>query len=106
MSHGDRLTRLPDGYRVIARTDNAPIAAVRSGTIDATFRASGDTRTPFAILAVSFWILAIQRLLVALSVSVFESEAYLYGIRLLAYVLILYAIIDKNRNDPKVRDRA
>jgi amino acid transporter len=60
----------------------------------------------FAILAVSFWILAIQRLLVALSVSVFESEAYLYGIRLLAYVLILYAIIDKNRNDPKVRDRA
>ncbi len=30
MSHGDRLTRLPEGYRVIARTDNAPIAAVRS----------------------------------------------------------------------------
>ena len=30
MSHGDHLTRLPPGYRVIARTDNAPIAAVRS----------------------------------------------------------------------------
>ena len=29
MSHGDHLTRLPDGYEVIARTDNAPIAAVR-----------------------------------------------------------------------------
>ena len=30
MSHGDHLTRLPDGYETIAHTDNAPIAAVRS----------------------------------------------------------------------------
>lgn len=30
MSHGDQLTKLPDGYRVIAGTDNAPIAAVAS----------------------------------------------------------------------------
>ncbi len=30
MSHGDHLTRLPEGYEVIARTDNAPIAAVRA----------------------------------------------------------------------------
>lgn len=30
MSHGDHLTRLPEGYRVIAHTDNAPIAAVRA----------------------------------------------------------------------------
>ncbi len=30
MSHGDHLTRLPDGYQVIAHTDNAPIAAVRA----------------------------------------------------------------------------
>jgi len=52
----------------------------------------------FLILALSFWILAFQRLLVALSVSVFESETYLYGIRLLAYVLILAAIADKNRS--------
>ncbi|NBC01772.1 MAG: glutamine-hydrolyzing GMP synthase [Bacteroidetes bacterium] len=29
MSHGDHLTQLPDGYQVIAHTDNAPIAAVR-----------------------------------------------------------------------------
>jgi GMP synthase (glutamine-hydrolysing) len=28
MSHGDHLTKLPKGYEVIARTDNAPIAAV------------------------------------------------------------------------------
>ncbi|QXD16456.1 glutamine-hydrolyzing GMP synthase [Rhodocaloribacter litoris] len=30
MSHGDHLTRLPEGYRVIAHTDNAPIAAVKA----------------------------------------------------------------------------
>ena len=30
MSHGDHLTRLPAGYRVLAHTDNAPIAAVAS----------------------------------------------------------------------------
>ncbi|NBB74522.1 MAG: glutamine-hydrolyzing GMP synthase [Bacteroidetes bacterium] len=30
MSHGDHLTELPDGYEVIARTENAPVAAVKS----------------------------------------------------------------------------
>ena len=30
MSHGDHLTRLPEGYQVIARTENAPIAAVKA----------------------------------------------------------------------------
>jgi GMP synthase (glutamine-hydrolysing) len=29
MSHGDHLTRPPDGYRIIAHTQNAPIAAVK-----------------------------------------------------------------------------
>ena len=28
MSHGDHLTRLPQGFRTVAATDNAPIAAV------------------------------------------------------------------------------
>ncbi len=28
MSHGDRVTRLPDGFKVIATSDNAPYAAV------------------------------------------------------------------------------
>ncbi len=29
MSHGDHLTRLPEGYEVVARTTNAPVAAVK-----------------------------------------------------------------------------
>ena len=32
MSHGDHLTELPEEFEIIARTDNAPIAAVRSKT--------------------------------------------------------------------------
>src|SRR2546421_1520277 len=28
MSHGDRVTRLPDGFRVVATSSNAPIAAI------------------------------------------------------------------------------
>lgn len=51
----------------------------------------------FAILALSFWLLGLQRLLVALTTQIFEDQVYLYTIRLLAYVLILIAIADKNR---------
>lgn len=29
MSHGDRLDRMPDNFKVIAKTDNAPVAAMR-----------------------------------------------------------------------------
>ena len=50
----------------------------------------------FAIFAVSFWILCVQRLLLA-SPAWVEHSAWLYGIRLFAFLLILYAIIDKNR---------
>ncbi len=32
MSHGDHITELPDSFRVIAHTDNAPVAAV--GSVD------------------------------------------------------------------------
>ncbi|MEX0600202.1 MAG: glutamine-hydrolyzing GMP synthase, partial [Rhodothermales bacterium] len=33
MSHSDHLTALPEGYTVIAHTDNAPIAAVKSNLL-------------------------------------------------------------------------
>jgi len=33
MSHGDRVTALPETYDIIGHTDNAPIAAVRSRTL-------------------------------------------------------------------------
>jgi GMP synthase (glutamine-hydrolysing) len=32
MSHGDRIRRLPPGFKSVARTDNSPIAAMQDGT--------------------------------------------------------------------------
>lgn len=33
MSHGDHITRLPENFDIIARTDNAPVAAVKDNTL-------------------------------------------------------------------------
>lgn len=51
----------------------------------------------FLIFAVSFWLLGIQRLALALTSAVVESDTALYLVRLFAFLLILAAIIDKNR---------
>jgi GMP synthase (glutamine-hydrolysing) len=32
MSHGDRVTRLPDGFRIVATSENAPFAAIADDT--------------------------------------------------------------------------
>lgn len=51
----------------------------------------------FAIFSAAFWLLALGRLVVS-AVQVAEDNVhYLYLFRLFAYVLIIYAIIDKNR---------
>lgn len=54
----------------------------------------------FAIFTAAFWLLAVQRLALALTTQYFEDVTWLYGVRLLAFVLILLAIIDKNRATP------
>ena len=51
----------------------------------------------FGIFAAAFWLLAAQRLALALSDDPNGEQLLLYGIRLLAFVLILAAIVDKNR---------
>lgn len=51
----------------------------------------------FGIFAGAFWLLGVQRLLLALFQDPDNEQVWLYGIRLLAFVLILVAIIDKNR---------
>ena len=63
----------------------------------------------FAIFSVAFWILGFQRLGLALSEPVEEWRTGLYVVRLLAFLLILGAIIDKNRartGSPAPPDRA
>lgn len=51
----------------------------------------------FALFAAAFWILGIQRLLLAATRTIFEDQAVFYTLRLLAFVIIIVAIIDKNR---------
>jgi hypothetical protein len=53
----------------------------------------------FAIFALAFWILAINRFVFNILIQVDEaSNLPLYVIRLLAFSLILVAILDKNRS--------
>ena len=51
----------------------------------------------FAFFAVAFWVLAGQRLALALTTQTQEDQIFLYVVRLFAFVLILVAIADKNR---------
>jgi membrane-associated PAP2 superfamily phosphatase len=51
----------------------------------------------FATFAVALLILALQRILLAADFALIEDRTWYYGLRLLAFVLILFAIVDKNR---------
>ncbi len=51
----------------------------------------------FAMFAASFVLLAITRIGLALSDQQLEAHTYWYWARLAAFVLILVAIVDKNR---------
>lgn len=52
----------------------------------------------FLFFGVSFWIMALERLLIVLfGDAQTEEHAYFYLLRLCAFVLILVAIADKNR---------
>jgi surface polysaccharide O-acyltransferase-like enzyme len=51
----------------------------------------------FASFAVALFILALQRALLAAEIAIIEDDTWYYGLRLLAFVIILWAIVDKNR---------
>jgi hypothetical protein len=59
------------------------------------WRKTGDRL--FAVFSISFWLMALLRLVHVLVPVPSEHIHYLYLIRLLSYALILYAIVDKNR---------
>ncbi len=57
-----------------------------------------DTRDRlFGLFAISFWLLALQRVLLTATGDLGERGAYLYLVRLAAFVLIVFAVLDKNR---------
>jgi hypothetical protein len=50
----------------------------------------------FLLFAIAFWVLGLQRLMLGLTTQTDEDVLYLYGIRLAGFILIIWAIIDKN----------
>ncbi len=51
----------------------------------------------FAFFSASFLLLGIQRVCLALTENTPANARWLYGLRLLAFLLILAAILEKNR---------
>lgn len=54
----------------------------------------------FAYFAASFWLLGINYLILALTDRASELRPYIYVIRLAAFVLIIVAVVQKNRLRP------
>ena len=59
------------------------------------WRITGDRL--FRLFAYAFWVLALHWTALGILEPTVESRHYLYLLRLLAFVLILVAIVDKNR---------
>ncbi len=51
----------------------------------------------FAVFATAFYVLAVGRVILLLTNPDDEMRPYVYLVRLAAYLLIIWAIIDKNR---------
>jgi hypothetical protein len=51
----------------------------------------------FVMFAAAFFVLAAQRLAIALTQEILEQQAPLYMLRLAAFIVIIVAIVDKNR---------
>jgi len=55
----------------------------------------------FLIFTGAFWVLGLQRLALVFTRDMTEDNTGLYLIRLFAFLLILGAIVDKNRSTPQ-----
>jgi hypothetical protein len=66
------------------------------------FRFWKQTRDRFFIFfSVAFVLLAIQRTMVIKEFALIEDKTWAYGLRLFAFLLILYAIVIKNRESAR-----
>jgi uncharacterized membrane protein len=55
----------------------------------------------FGIFGIAFLVLSVQRLALAVIPAAQQDPVLIYSVRLLAFVLILFAILDKNRSRPR-----
>jgi hypothetical protein len=53
----------------------------------------------FLSFSIAFALLAIQRALVVPEFALVEDKTWAYGLRLIAFLIILYAIVQKNRQE-------
>ena len=51
----------------------------------------------FALFGAAFWLMAVNHAALGLSAATAETQVLLYVLRLLAFVLIIAAIVQKNR---------
>lgn len=51
----------------------------------------------FAMFALSFWLLALERVILLMFDPIDETRTFVYLIRSLAFLVIVLAVIDKNR---------
>lgn len=51
----------------------------------------------FAIFAAAFWVLGVTRIALVVMDTENENRTFVYWVRLLAFILIIVAVIDKNR---------
>jgi hypothetical protein len=57
----------------------------------------------FLVFSIAFALFALNQALAAMMTVVYESASWIYALRLLGFVLILAAIVDKNRPRPRRR---
>ena len=57
----------------------------------------------FALFGVAFWMLALNGIALLWAAPADEHRHYFYLIRLLAFLLIIVAIVDKNRSAERAR---
>jgi hypothetical protein len=51
----------------------------------------------FVMFAIAFWIYGANRVALSIAGDADEDRVWLYGLRFVAFVIILVAIVDKNR---------
>lgn len=52
----------------------------------------------FRVFAWAFWVLAIERIILLFISADYEFRPYVYLVRLTAFLLVIWAIIEKNRS--------
>ena len=72
-------------------------AAAAAGLIFFRFRRESGDRL-FAFFGAAFWVLALSWALLALINPSAETLPYVYAIRLLAFLLMIGGMVDKNRS--------